>query len=159
MEATKEAIGRKISSSETSTGHWCIFIQISDTVGLKLYHSKEMRDDTQALQETGHECGFAPKCWGEFDMEFSAEDNDTPHRWRDTGHAFGYYTELVDTTIPVSVEDAEELTDDMEAKGFRTKDLGYYNNTGYCKKTGVLFCYDWDVEYNNPDQDHVSGGY
>jgi hypothetical protein len=160
METTKEAIGKKISSSDTSQGHWCIFVQISDTVGLKLYHSREMRDDTQALQETGHECGFAPKCWGEFEMEFSTEDEnlDTPHRWKDTGYAFGYYTELVDIGN-VDSDDSYELIENMSNKGFKTTDIGYYNNTGYCKKTGILLCYDWDVEYNNPDPGHRSGNY
>ena len=158
MQVTSETVESKISSHQTSTGNWCIFVQISEMVGLKLYHSKALRDDTQALQETGHEAGFAPKCWGEFEMEFSTEDARIPDRWKDTGYAFGYFTELVDTDAPIDVAESYALMDAMDAQGFRTADLGYYSNLGYCKKTGNLLCYDWDMEYNNPDPTYYDEG-
>jgi hypothetical protein len=140
-----------IDIKESSSGCWCLFVKISEGVGIKFYPSREMMLDSRTLQECGHEDNLAPACWGETTLEMNDEAYtliEIPFRWTENyATVHGYFTEVAD--VDDSFDDSEELLDLLE----RMNDRGYYifdvhyGNVGYDSK-GTLVCIDWDVSFN-----------
>ena len=158
MNIQAESIASKISSDQSDSGSWCIFVQVTEEVGLKLYHRRDLCEDTRALQELAYEAGVGPRAWGYFEMPFTEDMEDQePRRWP-TGvkHVFGYLTEIVDQVE--LYDDDEEFGDlifQMQSHGFTARDTLPGYNVGYCRRTGKLLSLDWDMQYNNPFHDYT----
>ena len=153
MNISADTIKKKQSEGVSSTGHSCLFVPITDTVGLKLYKEKEFAKDAKALQSMGHMDELAPKCWGECEMQIDVQELRTlgkgcvPSSWyrlKGESTVYGYFTEMADVG-GLHYEDLEGLRDTMQDVGYNTLDVGG-NNVGTLNN-GQIVCIDWDPNY------------
>jgi hypothetical protein len=142
-----------LSSSQSSSGCWCIFVPLSDTQGVKFYHAPEVRDAAAKLQSEAHAVGVGPEVGYFCEMPYLASW-DMPSGWH--GEApdtvYGYITELVDDS-GLETKDFQKLLDRCREHGISVGDLGSYLNTGYSLKTGEPLKYDFDPFHNRLSKD------
>lgn len=133
------------SSRESSSGSCCLFIPLSETEGVKFYHSEEMRDGAAKLQGRAYALGFAPEVGAFCEMPV-LESWTFPRHWpNDTSKVYGYVTEIAELRS-LDREEFDYLQTIMMENGFRVRDIDYQFNVGIVN--GMPVCIDFDPIHN-----------
>lgn len=140
------------NSDQSRHGRWCVFVPLSDTEGVKLYHSKEIRDGAMELQAYAASWGMGPKV-GEA-CEMPRIDSWTgPDKWpMELNTVYGFITEIIDTTFPKG-EDMELFERLCEKFGISTKDICGLN-AGFSLVDGLPLRYDFDPRFYHGNSDY-----
>lgn len=142
------SLSRVISKLPFKNGAYCIFIQLDDRVGIKLYLNLFRRNYNYDAQLRAAKENLGPEVYGKID------------KVKYNGKIFyGYYSELVEVInwkIKTSKEKSafygkyskkiEELRDSIEKTGFNFSDL-HGGNLGI--KNGKLIVIDFDKPQTN----------
>lgn len=129
------------SSRESDCGSCCLFIPLSETEGVKFYHSAYIRDASAKSQARAYALGLAPKV-GEFCEMPVFSLCDWPNSWpNDTSKAYGYVTQIAELR-ELEPEEFDYLQSSMIEHGFCVADIDSRFNVGVID--GMPVCIDFD---------------
>lgn len=129
------------SSSKSSKGRCCLFVQLSPTEGVKFYHTEEMRDKAAESQRRASVLGLGPKV-GEFCEMPALQSWEWPHRWPEsTNTVYGYITQVAEIR-ELTPEEFDYLTESLVFHRFDIADLAENFNVGIVD--GLPVCIDFD---------------
>lgn len=141
-------------SSKSKGGCWCLFVPVSETEGVKFYHTKEIRDQAAALQREAASVSLGPKV-GEFCEMPALQSWIWPTKWPlETNKVYGFVTQIA-TIRHLADEEMEYLIAALESAGISTNDIHSSLNVGIIDGMPVRIDFDpefyWDNECNKLD--------
>jgi hypothetical protein len=136
-----------------SSGCNCIFIKLTDRVGIKIYTRKTHRDIAHDLQSKAFKHKVGPQAGEKFSIYNPKHavaikikqhiKRRCPHTWDRRWPLYCYLTEVV--RVPedgISEKQYLSLFKRLEKVGFSTNDISLEHNVGILK--GRAVCYDFD---------------
>ena len=137
-------------------GGFCVFIKLNDRWGVKLYNTKEKRDECFVLQLRASRKKVAPK------VGFKVRESFIFSRYNRESEYWGFLTEVADLPFNTLYNKKAQkvsriLQSRMFKRGFDTDDLHAYN----IGKIGERYvCIDFDNAYEiDPKIDKISRNY
>ncbi len=135
---------RLIEQGQYRKGSWAVFVQVTDTLGVKFYDSPSVRDWSMVAQECAAEVGIAPKVYGILDIKAPRFGNLSPCNSRFSDRMYGYVTEIVDTDVHIEQHEMDNLADTLRNIGLSSRDS--YGNVGHTSD-GTTVQFDFDPCY------------
>lgn len=128
-------------SSKSSGGHCCLFVQLSNSEGVKFYHTKKIRDQAANAQRKASNLKLGPRV-GEFCEMPALQSWHWPHRWPlETTKVYGYITQVAEIRV-LTVEEFDYLQTALIYNSFDVADIDYAFNVGVID--GMPVCIDFD---------------
>lgn len=152
MTLSQELVAEK--SSNSKKGKWCFFVPLSETEGVKFYHTKDLRNQAAELQEQAASVSLGPKV-GEYCEMPALQSWEWPENWPlETEKVYGYITQIAEIRI-LEEEEMDYLRCALEAAGLSTNDIHKTLNVGLINGMPVRIDFDpefyWDDELDNSD--------
>lgn len=136
-----------LKNLDQDSGAECVFVRLSDKLGLKLYSTRRQRDYAYRTQKLAAKYGIGP------DVKCLAKSEGLVHPHSGTLCKWGYITELVEIR-QLSYQEFDQLVALMEEIGLSTIDLATCANVGI--KNGKPVCIDFGVDSMGDDLDYLS---
>lgn len=137
--------------SPQSNGVFCLFVQLSETEGVKFYKSANLRDRAAAHQTEAYAAGLAPRVGASCEMPCLASWK-RPDSWREEviETVYGYVTEVATDVGRLKDNELRFLLFAMQEHNFRTDDM-HCLNAG--KVNGWPVCIDFDPAFFGGDDE------
>jgi hypothetical protein len=153
QELIEQSVYEKINGSPS--GCTCVFVQITDKIGAKLYSYEDDRDRCYKNQEKAAKYNFGPEIHGKFEFVLD-KDVDFGDSYLEIGQTvYGYLTEVIEPCLKkehyrwervnylTTYYDKQRriLVEELGKIGFDFDDA-HWANVGF--KDGCLLCLDFD---------------